>query len=119
MVVFSLNLLGAKALAKTSSDQYALVLTKLRIFQLDKKGLRKIVMMDAWLSIETWCRAPQPSICPEPPKFSGRHEAIAFYFLVRASLHGSQDADTLVLQNIDELFWLPSPSVTVDKDWVG
>jgi len=61
----------APALAKTSSDQYALVLTKLRIFQLDKKGLRKIVMMDA---------------------------------------------DTLVLQNIDELFWLPSPSVTVDKD---
>jgi len=61
----------APALSKSSSDQYALVLTKLRIFQLDKKGLRKIVMMDA---------------------------------------------DTLVLQNIDELFWLPSPSVTVDKD---
>mmetsp|Transcript_3912 Transcript_3912/g.9094 ORF Transcript_3912/g.9094 Transcript_3912/m.9094 type:complete len:229 (+) Transcript_3912:119-805(+) len=26
------------------------------------------------------------------------------------------DADTLVLQNIDELFWLPSPSATVNKD---
>jgi len=48
---------GAKALSKSSSDQYALVLTKLRIFQLDKKGLRKIVMMDAWLSIDIWCLA--------------------------------------------------------------
>ncbi|CAK9077415.1 unnamed protein product [Durusdinium trenchii] len=61
----------APALSRSSWSQYALVLTKLRIFQLDRKGLKKIVMMDA---------------------------------------------DTLVLQNIDELFWLPSPSVTVDKD---
>ncbi|CAJ1446617.1 unnamed protein product, partial [Effrenium voratum] len=50
------------------SSRYDLVLTKLRVLQLDRKGLRKIVMMDA---------------------------------------------DTLVLQNIDELFWLPSPSATV------
>ncbi|CAJ1446619.1 unnamed protein product, partial [Effrenium voratum] len=53
------------------SSRYDLVLTKLRVLQLDRKGLRKIVMMDA---------------------------------------------DTLVLQNIDELFWLPSPSATVNKD---
>ena len=28
-------------------NQYALVLTKFRIFQLDRKGLRKVVVMDA------------------------------------------------------------------------
>lgn len=38
---------AAEALSRSSWSQYALVLTKLRIFQLDRKGLKKIVMMDA------------------------------------------------------------------------
>ena len=61
----------APGLSSKPWGRYALILTKLRVLQLDRKGLRKIVMMDA---------------------------------------------DTLVLQNIDELFWLPSPSATVNKD---
>eukprot|EP00930_Biecheleria_cincta_P058729 TRINITY_DN44524_c0_g1_i1.p1 TRINITY_DN44524_c0_g1~~TRINITY_DN44524_c0_g1_i1.p1 ORF type:complete len:517 (-),score=63.21 TRINITY_DN44524_c0_g1_i1:176-1726(-) len=52
-------------------SRYEFVLTKLRVLQLDKQGLRKVVLMDA---------------------------------------------DTLVLQNIDELFWLPAPAATVNKD---
>eukprot|EP00931_Biecheleriopsis_adriatica_P005186 TRINITY_DN106721_c0_g1_i1.p1 TRINITY_DN106721_c0_g1~~TRINITY_DN106721_c0_g1_i1.p1 ORF type:complete len:510 (+),score=117.12 TRINITY_DN106721_c0_g1_i1:40-1569(+) len=52
-------------------SRYEFVLTKLRVLQLDGRGLRKIVLMDA---------------------------------------------DVLVLQNIDELFWLPAPSATVNKD---
>eukprot|EP00439_Symbiodinium_sp_Y106_P086502 s2122_g33.t2 len=59
------------ALSSSRSSRYEFVLTKLRVLQLDQKGIRKIVMMDA---------------------------------------------DTLVLQNVDELFWLPSPSATVNKD---
>ncbi|CAE6954642.1 cysA [Symbiodinium sp. KB8] len=59
------------ALSISRSSRYEFVLTKLRVLQLDQKGIRKIVMMDA---------------------------------------------DTLVLQNVDELFWLPSPSATVNKD---
>ena len=35
---------------------------------------------------------------------------------IRMTFRQTQVADTLVLQNIDELFWLPSPSVTVDKE---
>ncbi|CAE7229663.1 GOLS1 [Symbiodinium pilosum] len=61
----------APAFSTSRSSRYEFVLTKLRVLQLDRKGLRKIVMMDA---------------------------------------------DTLVLQNVDELFWLPSPSATVNKD---
>lgn len=60
-----------QGLSSKTAWRYGMVLTKLRIFQLDRQGVRKIVLMDA---------------------------------------------DTLVLQNIDELFWLPAPSVTVDKD---
>jgi len=69
--VFITDPIHAPVSSPGALNQYALVLTKFRIFQLDRKGLRKVVVMDA---------------------------------------------DTLVLQNIDELFWLPSPSVTVDKD---
>lgn len=58
------------AAAKKEWSRYELVLTKFRVFQLHKMGLRKIVLMDS---------------------------------------------DTLVLENIDELFWFPAPAATLTK----
>lgn len=51
-----------------AGGRYSLVLTKFRVFQLGRYGLRKIVFMDS---------------------------------------------DILVLQNVDELFWLPAPAAAV------
>mmetsp|Transcript_67789 Transcript_67789/g.180219 ORF Transcript_67789/g.180219 Transcript_67789/m.180219 type:complete len:369 (+) Transcript_67789:142-1248(+) len=58
------------AVMKGQDSRYELALTKLRVFQLGRHGLRKIVLMDS---------------------------------------------DTLILENIDELFWFPAPAATVTR----
>lgn len=58
------------AVMKGQDNRYGLALTKLRVFQLGRFGLKKIVLMDS---------------------------------------------DTLVLENIDELFWFPAPAATVTR----
>ena len=57
----------SEALSASSWKRYALVLTKLRIFQLDQKGLKKIVMMET-----RWQKTCQSDLVPRQPKLLSR-----------------------------------------------